>query len=112
GGAAATARAALMSRSHRRWLSIALAILIMAGALLVWWLYPLRTGFTEYPMPGASDTPTALAVGRDGSVWFTIDSSDAIGVLRQGTIRKFPKGKPSVEPMGIAVDTRGTVWFT
>src|SRR5262249_31203879 len=109
---AAAPRAAFMSRSRRLWLSITLAMLVVAGAVITWWLYPWRTGFTEYPMPSASDIPTALAVGRDGSVWFTIDSSDAIGVLRQGIIRKFPKGKLSVEPMGIAVDTQGAVWFT
>src|SRR5262249_8654178 len=109
---AATPRATLMSRSHFRLLSIAFVMLVAASTLFVWWFHPWSTGITEYPMPSASDIPTALAIGADGSVWFTIESSDAIGVLRQGNIRKLPKGKPSVEPMGIAVDAQGAVWFT
>src|SRR5262249_27336433 len=64
------------------------------------------------PMPTESDIPAAIAIATDGSVWFTIESSDAIGVLRQGKIQKFTKGKPSVEPMGLAIDAQGAAWFT
>src|SRR5262249_56057195 len=56
--------------------------------------------------------PAAIAIGPDDSVWFTIESSDAIGAFRDGKIRKLPKGTPSVEPMGIAVAADGAAWFT
>src|SRR5262249_25602294 len=56
--------------------------------------------------------PAAIAIGPDDSVWFRIESSDAIGAFRDGKIRKLPKGTPSVEPMGIAVDATGAAWFT
>jgi len=109
----AAPRPALMSRYQRPWLLIGLVILVTGSALFVWWQAPWRrTGFTEYPMPSGSDIPTAIAIGTDGNVWFTIESSDAIGVLRQGHIQKLRKGKLSVEPMGIAVDPQGAVWFT
>src|SRR5262249_56657574 len=97
----------------RYWLLIGLLVVIAGGALFAWWLGPWRrTGFVEYQMLSESDIPTAVAAGTDGSVWFTIESSDALGVLRNGKIQKLSKGKPSVEPMGIAVDAQGAAWFT
>lgn len=68
--------------------------------------------FVEYPMQVASDIPTAVAVGPDGSVWFTIDFSDAIGLIREGKLQRITKPKKSVEPVGIAVDAQGVAWFT
>src|SRR5690606_21264786 len=68
--------------------------------------------FTEYPMQVSSDIPTAVAVGPDGSVWFTIDFSDAIGLIREGKLQRISKPRKSVEPVGIAVDAQGVAWFT
>jgi virginiamycin B lyase len=111
--ARATARPALGSARRFRWLAIGLLAVVAVGALLAWRLGPWRhAGFAEYAMPSSSDIPTAIAVAPDGGVWFTIESSDALGVLRNGEIKKLPKGKPSVEPMGIAVAADGAVWFT
>jgi len=77
--AAALPHAALASRRRRRWLAIGLLVIVTAGALVAWRLGPWRrAGFTEYQMPSASDIPTAIAVGADGSVWITIESSDAM----------------------------------
>src|SRR5215472_12680068 len=100
---AAAPRGSVVSGFRRRsWLLIGLALVAAAAAGVLWRFGPWRpSGFVEYRMPGASDIPTAVAVGRDRSVWFTIESSDAIGVLRDGKIAKIPKGKPSVEPMGL-----------
>src|SRR5262245_24089727 len=56
--------------------------LVVAGVLVAvaaagFWLHSvwIWRGFAEYRMVGARDIPTAIAVGSDGAVWFTIDFS-------------------------------------
>jgi virginiamycin B lyase len=85
---------------------------ILVGTAL--WLHSLWIwrGFTEYRMQGARDIPTAVAVAPDGTVWFTIDFSDAIGILRQDRIQRIPKGRENFEPLGLAVDRNGSAWYT
>jgi virginiamycin B lyase len=101
----------------RRATVVALVFVVLAGAVAALaWLRP-ATGpnaskIVEYPMPVSTDIPTAVAVAPDGSVWFSLDSSDAVGVVRAGKVERFVKGSRSVEPIGIAVDTKGTVWVT
>ena len=58
------------------------------------------------------DIPVGIAPSPDGAIWFTLEASDAIGVLRNGTIQKLPKGADSVEPLGLAVDAGGRAWYT
>ena len=84
----------------------------LVGATL--WLHSLWIwrGFAEYRMERARDIPTAVAVGPDGAVWFTIDFGDAIGVLRQDRIQRIPKGSENFEPLGLAVDRDGSAWYT
>ncbi|HEX6722973.1 MAG TPA: hypothetical protein VF107_15520, partial [Burkholderiaceae bacterium] len=60
----------------------------------------------------ATDIPTAVAPAPDGSVWFSIDFSDAIGVVRAGKVERLAKGSRNAEPIGIAVDANGTAWVT
>jgi virginiamycin B lyase len=99
-------------RVERRWLAATLAVVI-AGVLTVWRLTPSSPPrVIEYPMLVSTDIPTAVAVGPDGAVWFTIEMSDAIGILRQGKIHRLPKGTPNLEPLGLAVDGSGTAWYT
>src|SRR5207302_1835421 len=69
-------------------------------------------GFVEYQMPTSTDIPTAVAVAADGTVWFTIEFSNSIGVLRNGAITKLPKGRQNLEPIGLAVDSHGFAWYT
>lgn len=68
--------------------------------------------FVEYPMQVENDIPTAVAVGPDKTVWFTIDFGDAVGMIRDGKLHRLPKPKKSVEPVGMAVDAEGVAWFT
>jgi len=98
-------------------LKIGLAVAAVAvAAALVGFILVKKPGagadFTEYPMQVASDIPTAVAVGPDKSVWFTIDFSDAVGLIRDGKLQRIAKPRKSVEPVGIAVDARGVAWFT
>src|SRR5262245_24399468 len=103
--------------TRRRATVVVLVLVVLAGALAtIAWLRqstgPNGSKIVEYPMPVSTDIPTAIAVAPDGSVWFSIDSSDAVGVVRAGKVERFVKGSRSVEPIGIAVDARGTVWVT
>jgi len=92
-------------------LAIALLILLVAGGL-AWKSWPRRPAAVEYPMTVATDIPTAVAVAPDGSVWFTIDFGEGIGLVRDGNVQRLPKRGRNVEPIGLAVDASGAAWFT
>ncbi|MFN0317994.1 MAG: hypothetical protein ACKVQA_23450 [Burkholderiales bacterium] len=82
------------------------------GTLALRWLKgPGVLEVTEYPMQEKMDMPTALAVARDGTVWFTIDSSDALGRIKDGKLQRLSKGSRNVEPLGIGVDAQGNAWI-
>ena len=92
---------------------VIVAALAVAGLLAVQKRGGSRSGdFVEYPMQVASDIPTAVAVGPDNTVWFTLDFADAIGMIRDGKLHRLPKQKKSVEPVGMAVDAQGVAWYT
>ncbi len=93
------------------YLAIALVILLVAAAL-AWKLWPRRPAAVEYPMTVATDIPTAVAVAPDGSVWFTIDFGEGIGLVREGSVQRLPKKGRNVEPIGLGVDASGAAWFT
>lgn len=103
-----------MPRRSSRWRLWAPIILIVAGVGVVVWRFGLQSEprFTEYPMLVKTDIPTALAVGPDGAVWFTIEFSDAIGAFRNGKIDRLPKGSQNLEPLGLATDGAGGAWYT
>ncbi len=90
---------------------IALAsIIVMSFAL--WRISPPPTvRVTEFPMLEKDDIPAAIATGKDGSVWFTIDFSNAIGVFRNGKIERIEKGSRNMDPIGIAVDGENNAWY-
>lgn len=96
----------------RRALYLALAVILVAGALLAWKLRPHRVAVVEYPMTVATDIPTAVAVAADGNVWFTIDFGDGIGLVKNGSVQRLPKNGRNVEPIGLGVDESGAAWFT
>jgi virginiamycin B lyase len=81
--------------------------------VLVWRLgFLSEPSFAEYPMLAKTDIPTALDIGPNGAVWFTIEFSDAIGVFRNGKIDRLMKGSQNLEPLGLAADEAGGAWFT
>ncbi len=103
--------------ARRRWLWLAIVtsvfvmtavVAVLTGRVNLWGNW----GFTEYPMLSRTDIPAAIAVARDGTVWFTIEFSNAIGLLRNGEITRIAKGSQNMEPLGLAVDTNGFAWFT
>ena len=102
---------AAIRRRHIVIVAVVATAVLTAGAL---WLHSLWVwrGFTEYSMERERDIPTAIAVSRDGAVWFTLDFADAIGVLRDGRIERIRKGREAFEPLGLAVDRDGAAWYT
>jgi virginiamycin B lyase len=94
---------------------LALALIIVLGGVGVaaWRYGPWSPPqFVERQMLVRGDIPAALAIAADGSVWFTIENANAIGVLRGGVLERLPKGRESLEPLGLAVSADGHVWFT
>ena len=83
-------------------------VVAVAGRIGPW----ANWGFVEFKMLSRTDIPVGIAVARDGTVWFTLEGSDAIGTLRNGTIQKIGTGADSLEPLGLAVDAEGYVWYT
>ncbi len=101
--------------SNRRRVAVLLIVALGLALAIAVWLWPRGprvAKVVEYAMAVATDIPTALAIAPDGSVWFSIDFSDAVGVVRAGKVERIPKGSRSTEPIGIAVDTAGRAWVT
>ena len=58
------------------------------------------------------DVPIAIAASPGGGVWFTIDSANAIGRVRNGKMERFVEEKTNGEPIGIAAAVDGSAWYT
>ncbi|MEK6208948.1 MAG: SMP-30/gluconolactonase/LRE family protein [Pseudomonadota bacterium] len=103
-----------MSNNRFYALIAAAAIVVLAAGYAYWRYGPTPKGeFAEYAMLEKTDIPTALAIAPDGSVWFTMDSANAFGRLRDGKMERVVTGKRNnVEPIGLGVDGNGVVWYT
>lgn len=101
-----------MSRRRLRLLGAVLAAVALVGAA-GWWLGGwTQRDITEYHLASGTEVPAAIAAGPDGTVWFSLDGSDTIGRVRDGEIRRLPRGAQSVEPLGLAVAPDGAAWST
>lgn len=101
-----------MIARRRLWLAVA-ALAVFAGLAAIWRLAPRAAPeFVEYRTPVSTDIPTALAPASNGAVWFTIEMSDAIGVIRNGKLERLSKKTANLEPLGLAVDAEGRAWYT
>ena len=88
-------------------------VVILAAAVAAWqWFARPQARFVEYPMLEPSDVPTAIAASPDGGVWFTIDSANAIGRVRDGKLERFVEEQTNGEPIGIATAADGSAWYT
>ncbi len=71
----------------------------------------------QFPLPDGSGTPRFVTVDRHGKVWVTASGEDGASILSfdQDT-EEFEEfaipAEIAAEPHDIAVDSRGTVWFT
>jgi virginiamycin B lyase len=100
--------------SRRGWLSVVITVCLVSGAILIAWVTGRSNadGIEEIRLPNRTDIPVAIAAAPDGTVWFTLESSDAIGRLRNGQVERIRKGAQSIEPLGLAVDVEGRAWYT
>jgi virginiamycin B lyase len=91
----------------------AIAIVALVVSILAWreWL-AFRVEVIEYAMIESRDTPTAIAVVPDGTVWFTIDFADAIGRIRNGKVERLSEPGTNLEPIGLAVTADGAAWYS
>jgi virginiamycin B lyase len=92
-------------------LVVCTAIALAAGAFLWRPGTPSSWGFREIELE-SGDIPVGIAVAGDGAVWFTLEGASALGLVRDGQVRKIPKGADSVEPLGLALDAAGRAWYT
>jgi virginiamycin B lyase len=95
----------------------AVATLAAAAALAAaFWMWPAvfstRIEVIEFAMLEPRDTPTAVAVGPDDTVWFTIDFANAIGRIRDGKIERLTEPGTNLEPVGLTVAADGAAWYT
>jgi virginiamycin B lyase len=102
-------------KKNRTYAFVAAAAIVALAAGYTYWKYgPTAKGqFDEYAMLEKTDIPTALAIAPDDTVWFTMDSANAFGRLRDGKMERIVTGKRNnVEPIGLGVDGNGVVWYT
>lgn len=102
-----------MKPAAKRLTVLAVVAALAAAATLLWKNNsPAQMQFVEYSVGEGKETPIAIAPGKDGAVWFTLDSLPALGVVRNGKLERFKLPTASVEPLGIGVDPQGMVWST
>ncbi len=98
---------------YRSVLALVLCVALLAGSGML--LVPAGTpeaNFVEYRMPGPQDAPIAIAAAVDGTIWFTMDHTDAIGRIRAAQLELLPISGPNIEPTGLGVGQDGSAWFT
>ncbi len=104
----------ILHRPRRFALLAGLMVVVLLGAWFALgrsWLQP-RLGFVEYKMLDPLDMPTAIAAAPDGTIWFTLDLTDAIGRLRGGRIERLSTHMANLEPIGLAIAPDGAAWYT
>jgi virginiamycin B lyase len=74
----------------------------------------VQTWTLPAPASGVRPTPFALAVTRDGQVWFGNLTGGAIGRLdpETGHVTLYRLAEPQAQVFAMASDGRGRVWFT
>src|SRR5919204_152705 len=67
--------------------------------------------FTEISLPHADSGPTTVAIGSDGTVWFTEQAGNRIGRMApDGTIREFDLPHHGSSPRIITIGPDNNFW--
>ena len=99
----------------RRYALGATAVVAIVVGAAIWSWYAVchpRLEIVEFPMLEPRDTPIAVAVAPDGTIWFTIDFASAIGRIRHGHLERLPEPETNLEPIGLAIAPDGAAWYT
>jgi len=88
-----------------------IGIVLLAAAVWLWQSL-LKVEVVEFAMLEQRDTPTAIAVAPDQSVWFTIDFANAIGRIRNDRLERLVEPQTNLEPVGLAIAADGAAWYT
>ena len=91
-------------------LLLAIPLLAIGAIGLVRWQQ--RSPIAEYPLADRSSVPTAIAVGPDGTAWFTTSSGDPVGAVRDGRVEMAVRGSANIVSTGIAFGPVGNIWYT
>src|SRR5262245_27516146 len=68
---------------------------------------------SQFPIPTSNSTPSGVATGPDGNLWFIELTADKIGrITTDGVITEFPIPTAECTPYGIAAGPDGNLWFT
>src|SRR5262245_57893241 len=74
--------------------------------------WAFSVGVTECSIPTANATPTGLAVGSDGNLWFTESGTGKVGkVTPSGTFTEYALTSGR-QPYGITAGPNGALWVT
>jgi len=66
----------------------------------------------EHTLPDGTSGPYGTATGPDGALWFTENSSNAIGrITPSGEVVEYALPTAKAGPVGIAARPDGAVWF-
>jgi virginiamycin B lyase len=98
-----------------RKLSHGLAVtIVVAAPLLGTTIFAVPTpSFTYYPLPTADASPSYIALGPDGAMWFTENTAHKIGrVSPTGQVTEYALPNPNSFPQDITAGPDGAMWFT
>ena len=74
---------------------------------------PTAATFRAFPLPESTSGPSGMALGPDGSLWFTELAGNRIGrITPEGHITEFPLPTSNSQPFGITAGPDDTLWFT
>jgi virginiamycin B lyase len=102
-----------------RFARTAVAVAIAVVAVQVQVVAPVSAAtvpgvITEFSVPTSNSTPSGIAAGPDGNLWFTENGSSANKIGRitpSGVVTEFPIPTPNSRPDEIAAGPDGNVWF-
>lgn len=90
-------------------------LLAISSALTAFSGHAGAISITETPVTTAASEPNGVAIGSDGSLWFTQQTASKIGRLNPATgaiTGEFPTDTPDAGPSGIVATSSGFLWFT
>jgi virginiamycin B lyase len=68
--------------------------------------------FYSFNLPVANSSPSWIAAGKDGNMWFTESSNNKIGkITPSGSITEYTIPTSGAYPLGIAQGSDGRLWF-